>query len=151
MNIQTKYFGEIRIEENSILRFEQGLPAFEDETAFVLLPFTSDEVFFILQSIHTPQLAFVMTDPFQFFDDYQVEVPDSVIEQLEIEEEKDVALFVMLTLEEPFSETTANLQAPILLNMKVQKGKQHILSESPYERKHFIFPQDSQAEEKGAR
>ncbi|MFD2705628.1 flagellar assembly protein FliW [Salibacterium lacus] len=151
MNIHTKYFGEVTIDDNSIIRFDHGLPAFEDETAFVLLPFSSDEVFFILQSVHTPQLAFVVTDPFQFFNDYQVEVPDSVIEQLEIEKEEDVALFVMLTLEEPFSKTTANLQAPVLLNMKHQKGKQHILSESPYERKHFIFPQEEHAEQKGVR
>ncbi|SFL84377.1 flagellar assembly protein FliW [Salibacterium qingdaonense] len=151
MNIQTKYFGEVTIDDNRIIRFDHGLPAFEEETAFVLLPFSSDEVFFILQSVHTPQLGFVVTDPFQFFNDYQVEVPDSVVEQLAIERQEDVALFVTLTLEEPFSKTTANLQAPILLNMAAQKGKQHILSESPYERKHFIFPHNHHAEQKGAR
>ncbi|MGY4688917.1 flagellar assembly protein FliW [Salibacterium sp. K-3] len=151
MKLQTKYFGDITVQEDSIIRFDNGLPAFEDETAFVLLPFSSDEVFFILQSIHTPQLAFVVTDPFQFFQDYQVDVPDTVVEQLDIEKQEDVALFVMLTLEEPFSKTTANLQAPVVINMTQQKGKQHILSESPYDRKHFIFPQDDRAAQKGAR
>ncbi|MFZ4451061.1 flagellar assembly protein FliW [Salibacterium aidingense] len=153
MKLQTKYLGEIEIKEEQILNFEQGLPAFEDETAFVLLPFSSDEVFFILQSIHTPSLAFVVTDPFHFFDDYQVEVSDGVIEQLDIEKQEDVALFTVLTLQEPFSRTTANLQAPIIINMAEQKGKQIILSESSYETKHSIFSQEpgNSVNQKGAR
>ncbi|RSL29958.1 flagellar assembly protein FliW [Salibacterium salarium] len=153
MQLQTKHLGVLDIENEQILTFENGLPAFEEETAFVLLPFSSDEVFFILQSIHTPDLAFVMTDPFHFFNDYQVEVSDSVIEQLDIEKQEDVALFTVLNLQDPFSETTANLQAPVLINMVEKKGKQLILSDSPYERKHYIFSQTSEdsAQQKGAR
>ncbi|MDQ0298217.1 flagellar assembly factor FliW [Salibacterium salarium] len=153
MELQTKHLGVMEIEKEQILTFEYGLPAFEEETAFVLLPFSSDEVFFILQSVHTPELAFVMTDPFQFFEDYQVEVSDSVIEQLNIETQEDVALYTILTLQDPFSSTTANLQAPIIINMAEKAGKQVVLSDSPYQTKHHIFPQNNSddAQQKGAR
>ncbi|MFB5661000.1 flagellar assembly protein FliW [Alteribacillus sp. HJP-4] len=147
MKLQTKHNGEIEIDSRRVLTFELGLPAFENETSFVLLPFSNDEVFFILQSANTPTLAFVIANPFHFFPDYQVKLPDAVMEQLDIEKEEDVGIFAMLTLQEPFKKTTANLQAPIILNLKAQKGKQPVLNESGYERKHYLFPQKDEASE----
>jgi flagellar assembly factor FliW len=78
--------------------------------------------------------------------DYQVKLPDATIEQLEIVSEEDVATFIMLTVQEPFQETTANLQAPIIINATKQKGKQLLLSNSEYETKHTIFKQTVKGE-----
>ncbi|SDH64243.1 flagellar assembly protein FliW [Alteribacillus bidgolensis] len=153
MKLQTKHLGEVDIQQEEIYQFEQGLPAFEEETAFVLLPFSNDNIFFILQSVNNPELAFVVANPFHFFNDYQVKLSDSVLEQLAIEKEEDVAIFSVLTLEEPFNKTTANLQAPIVLNASKNKGKQFVLTESDYQTKHSLFPQQAQTaeNEKGGR
>ncbi|MFB4165215.1 flagellar assembly protein FliW [Alteribacillus sp. JSM 102045] len=145
MKLQTKHLGEVEVQREDIYTFEQGLPAFEEETSFVLLPFSKEDVFFILQSLNTPELAFVIANPFHFFNDYQVKLSDNLIEQLDIEKEEDVAIFSVLTLQEPFSETTANLQAPIVLNIAGKKGKQFVMSESGYQTKHSLFPQQSKA------
>lgn len=142
MNIQSKYVGEIDIEEQDIFSFEKGLPAFESETQFVLLPFGQDQVFQILQSVKSPEVAFVVASPFSLFQDYQVKLPESLQEQLMIQKEDDVAIFTILTLKEPFKDTTANLQAPVIFNVKEKKGKQLLLNDSPYERKHRIFPKE---------
>lgn len=39
MKIQTKYFGELNIDDSTTLLFSEGLFGFEQENEFVLLPF----------------------------------------------------------------------------------------------------------------
>ncbi|ADU31863.1 flagellar assembly protein FliW [Evansella cellulosilytica] len=137
MKLETKYSGEIEINEENIITFEHGVPSFEDEKKFVLLPFSNEpSPFYILQSVNTPGLAFVVMTPFQFFPNYEAKLSDSVIEQLEINDQEDVALFVILTVRETWAESTANLQGPIVINGKKQKGKQIALNDSEYKTKH---------------
>lgn len=139
MNIETKYLGKIEISQERVITFTKGIPAFEDQTSFVLLPFEENTPFFVLQSTKNVEVAFIVVNPFQFVSTYQVKLPDSTIDLLGIEKEEDVATFVMLTVREPFAETTANLQAPIIINAVKQKGKQLLMSDSSYKTKHAIF------------
>ncbi|MCT8140149.1 flagellar assembly protein FliW [Anaerobacillus sp. CMMVII] len=141
MIIKTKYLGEVEINEESIIKFENGIPSFLDEKQFVLLPFGQETPLYILQSVITPELGFVCVSPFQFFPDYQVKLSDSNLEALVIEKEEDVALYVILTVQDPFTDTTANLQGPIVINTKKQKAKQILLSETNYRTKHLLMPQ----------
>ncbi len=65
MKLSTKYFGEIEYTEEDVLSFPKGLFAFEEETEFLLLPFSgSNGTLLCLQSRATPQLAFVAMNPF---------------------------------------------------------------------------------------
>ena len=66
MKISTKYFGEITINEEEILTFESGIPGFLDEKQFIIQMLTDDGLYSVLQSVTTPELAFVITDPFFF-------------------------------------------------------------------------------------
>lgn len=141
MNIQTKYHGEISIDETKIIDFPEGIPSFLEEKQFTILPFTEDGTFSILQSIHTPSLAFVIINPFDFFKEYSIKLSDAVIESLAIEKEADVLLYTILTIHEPFKNTTTNLQGPIVINTPKQLGKQVILADSPYETKHLLTSQ----------
>ncbi len=141
MKIQTRYLGEVEINEEKIIHFDSGIPSFLDEKKFILLPLGEGTPFFILQSVVTPELGFVVVSPFQFFSDYQAKLSDSTIEALQIEKEENVALFVILTVQDPFNETTANLQGPVVINSKKQKGKQIALNDSNYGTKHLLMPQ----------
>lgn len=139
MNIQTKYFNEITIEEKNIIHFEHGIPGFLEEKQFVLLPLTEDNVYYVLQSVQTSKLAFVVTNPFLFFKDYDFNLDDATVEQLEIKDATDVAVYSILTLQDPFEKTTANLQAPIIINTKNNHAKQVILNDEKYTTKHPLF------------
>lgn len=139
MKIQTKYHGEIEIDDSKIVQFNSGIPSFLEEKEFCILPFGEDTPFFILQSVETPSLAFVIVSPFEFFSDYEVKLSNQAIDALEIESQEDVATFIILTVKEPFQNTTANLQGPIVINTKKQLGKQVILSDSPYQTKHPLI------------
>lgn len=141
MKIETKYLGEVEINEAKIIDFESGIPSFLDEKKFILLPFDETTPFYILQSVKTPQLGFVVVSPFQFFPDYQAKLSDATIAALKIEAETDVALFLILTVQEPFTLTTGNLQGPIAINSMKQKGKQIALNDPSYGTKHFLMPQ----------
>nr|WP_096437067.1 flagellar assembly protein FliW [Alteribacter populi] len=144
MQIETKYSGIIEIEEKQIIHFSQGIPSFEDEQAFILLPFSEEpSPFYILQSVHTPELAFVMANPFPFFPDYKVELSDGTIEQLAVEEKDDVAIFTMLTVKDPFEQTTTNLRGPVVINSRNQKAKQILLNDSEYDTRHRLLTKAS--------
>ncbi|MCM3714660.1 flagellar assembly protein FliW [Alkalihalobacillus oceani] len=139
MKIETKYQGIVEVAEDRFITFEKGLPAFEEETSFVLLPFEENTPFYVLQSTKSANVAFIVVNPFDYVAQYEVKLTDSTIEQLEIVKQEDVAIFVMLTIREPFAETTANLQGPVVINAAKQKGKQILMNETNYQTKHAIF------------
>lgn len=138
MNIQTQYFGEIRIKEEEIVHFESGIPGFLDEHQFCILPM-EDTPFFIMQSVKDENIAFVLADPFLHDSNYHFDLDDEVKEKLKIEKPKDVAVFVILTVREPLTETTANFQAPIIINQTKRLGKQMILHDKKLKVRTKIF------------
>ncbi|MDR7073152.1 flagellar assembly protein FliW [Fictibacillus barbaricus] len=137
MILHTKFEEEIEIRESDIIHFEQGLPGFEEEKQFVLVPI-EDTLFSILQSVSTKELAFFTVNPFLFFKEYDFELTESVQEQLNINNESDVMVQVILTINDPFEKSTANLQAPVVINHKENLAKQVVLTDSRYQTRHAL-------------
>src|SRR5690606_18296298 len=100
---------------------------FPEETKFVVLPLSEDASFSVMQSVATSGLAFIIASPFGFFPNYDFKLEDSVVEELELKSGKDVVVYSILTVEDPFEKTTANLQAPVIINKTNTKAKQVIL------------------------
>lgn len=132
MIIQTKYLGEAEVEDKKVIHFKSGLPGFETEKKFVLLDISEQVVFQILQSIQTKDLAFFVVNPYLLYEQYSIKLNEHVIESLEIKEEKDVVVLSVMTLKEPFTESTVNLKAPLIINMANNQGKQYILNDDTY-------------------
>ena len=139
MIISTKYHGEAEINSDEIITFNKGIPGFPEEKEFVILPLSDDDVFYVMQSLSTQELAFVLSSPFNFFKEYDFKLEESVVDELGLDSENDVILYSILTLQEPFEKTTANLQAPVIVNSKKRKAKQVILHSEQYSTKHLIF------------
>ncbi|MGC9932990.1 flagellar assembly protein FliW [Priestia aryabhattai] len=139
MKISTSYHGDIEIDNQQILTFNQGIPGFLEETEFVILPLPEAEAFQVLQSIQTKEVAFIITDPFQFFLDYDFQLEPQEIEKLQLQQAEDAAVYVLLTMSDSVEKITANLQAPVIINTKQQLAKQVILMNTAYETKHRIF------------
>ncbi|MFC0236471.1 flagellar assembly protein FliW [Fictibacillus phosphorivorans] len=138
MILHTKFEEIIEISEKDILHFEQGLPGFEDEKHFVLLPMEGTP-FSTLQSVSTKDLAFFTTNPFLFFKHYDFELVESVQKQLKIKEESDVLVQIILTMQEPLEKSTGNLQAPVVINVKENLAKQVILADNKYRTRHELL------------
>lgn len=130
MIIETKFLGEITIEEKEIIQFSNGLPGFEDIKEFVILPLEKDSPFAILQSIKRKEIGFVIALPFVFKQDYVFDINEEDKEELMIESLEDILTYSIVTLKEPFNSSTLNLQAPILINHKQKIAKQLVLQDS---------------------
>jgi flagellar assembly factor FliW len=138
MKIATKYHGEVEITPEEMYTFDNGLPGFEDEQSFVLLPFPDNDVFSILQSTKTSSTGFVVSQLFGFFPQYEFELDDNVKKQLDIDQKENVAVLTIITVNQSIEQSTANLQAPIIFNVQNKKGKQVILNDARYKTRHLL-------------
>lgn len=130
--IQTKYLGEVRVEQSQLIAFPAGLPGFIEETSFVLLNIPGNSVFQILQSISNPGIAFIVTDPYQLYKEYVIKLDDNLMESLHITTKEDVVVLSIVTLQEPFEDSTLNLKAPLIIHSKDLTGKQYIIHGDEY-------------------
>lgn len=140
MRIESVRLGTIDIEEEKIINFPQGILGFPDEQQYVLIPLGENNPFYFLQSVTDPAVSFVVTEPHLFFHDYEVELSDDIVEQLSIVKPEDVAMYSIVTLREPFKQSTTNLQAPLIINVATRKAAQYILGNEHYLTKHPLFP-----------
>lgn len=130
MKIDTKFLGEIEIEQTEILTFEQGLLGLEEERKFVLLPIDADLPLAILQSIEKKDIGFVVAFPFAFKKDYSFDISEDDLEKLEFEKAEDVLTYAIVTMKETLQESTMNLLAPLIINMDKKIGKQIVLQDN---------------------
>ena len=130
MNIETKFLGQVTIEEKEIIKFPNGIPGFEDNKYFVILPLEKDSPFAILQSIKQQEIGFVIALPFIFKDDYVFDLMEEDKEELKLMSSEDLIIYSIVTLKEPFNSSTLNLQAPLLINHKQKVAKQLVLQDA---------------------
>lgn len=144
--INTVRFGEIEVEEDKIVHFEQGIPAFEDEHEFVIIPYDPESPYVFLQSLATPELAFLMTIPFIFFPDYEFNLDDDVLKKMAIKVQEDILVYTLITIPNgEIKNMTANLLAPVVVNKNTMQARQVVLERSKYTTKHRLFPEDAAA------
>ncbi|MHA6258387.1 flagellar assembly protein FliW [Sporosarcina sp. CAU 1771] len=148
MQIQTKFHGTIKINPDQTWSFPKGLPGFETEKEFTLLPIEDNNEFQVLQSIQTSDIAFIVTNPYTVIEDYSFKVDEPTIDLLEIEKQEDVFVLGVLSLKDPFETSTINLQAPLIFQTKVKKAKQMILNDTTFGMRHPIGKQVAATERK---
>lgn len=140
--INTLRFGELEIEEQDVVRFADGIPAFEDEHEFVVLPYEEGTPYMFLQSMMTPELAFLMTDPFVFFPDYSFELDDENMDKLAINSMDDVLVCTLISVPRSgVADMTTNLLAPVVINRHTMQARQIVLEKTQYTTKHRLFPE----------
>lgn len=130
MKIQTKFLGEVQINPASIIQFPQGIPAFEEEKDFVVIPLGAQSPFVTLQSVQTPSVGFMAAYPYHFKPNYAFDLEQEDLQQLQIEKSEDVLVYAILTLKDTLENSTMNLLAPVAINVKKQIGKQVVLHEN---------------------
>lgn len=138
MNINTKYLGKMDIDKSKVIQFESGLPGFLEEKEFVMLDIPDNTLLQILQSVATPELAFFVTNPHFFYQDYQFRLDEQVVDMLKIQDKKGIIILSILTIKDPFRLSTINLKAPLIINWPTKLGKQVILNDEKYDMKATI-------------
>jgi flagellar assembly factor FliW len=125
-----------------VIEFPNGLPGFPEEKDFIILDMPGNAAFQLLQSITTSELAFVITNPYLFYQDFELKLEKELLEQLEIKEENEVAIYAIVTVQQPFSNSTMNLRAPLVVNTKKFTGKQYIVNDSIYSSRSSLTPEE---------
>lgn len=148
MKIVSDVFDEIEVSDEKVIKFEDGIPGFESEKEFVFINNTDDaeSPFVWMQSAQTPELAFLLIDPFKHYSDYDIELSDVIVDKLKIEDPNDVGVLTMVSIPENPKNITTNLQGPIVVNLKSGLGKQVILDDPRWTVRHYILPESERGE-----
>lgn len=141
MTIQTSRFGTIAVSDGDILNFPEGLLGFTDLARFVLLDDPNDEIFAWLQSCEEPSIAFPILEPELFLENFQLNLTKNDLKTLEASPENKQGLrpFCIITIPEDPTLMTANLKAPIIVNVAQRLGRQCVLQDNKLEIREPIF------------
>ncbi len=149
-SVETKYFGTLPCAEESVFEFPVGLPAFEDEKAFVLIETAQSAPLVFLQSLTRATLCF-LAFPIQVVDpEYALSVAPEDLEALDLGASgqpqlgSEVVVLALISLDNEFM-ATANLMAPVVLNVKTQRGLQAIRRDRLYSHQHTVPRPQEQA------
>lgn len=136
MNVETTRFGPVEVDDNRIISFAAGLLGFANYHRYALLQPDEEGVFYWLQSVETPELAFVVTDPSLWVRDYQAAIRPEQKEELGLTRVDDAQVFVIVN---KYDRTlTANLQGPLVVNIHSRQAMQLVLAEKRWTTRHAI-------------
>lgn len=140
MKIITSRFGEVDISDDLVFELINPILGYDEEKEFIFIEHKSQTNLKWLQSVKSPDLAFVITIPGLFGIDYSYELPTNVQEELEINFADDIMTFniVLIPHENPRA-STINLLAPVIFNINNKKGAQVILSGTNFQVNHPLF------------
>ena len=112
--------------------FEKGIPGFENYRYFNVNIVKKNKKIYNIVSKEDSNVGFISISPFDIKKDYEIDLDDEFIKELDIKDEKDVLVICLITLGKSLKESTANLKAPIIINIKNNRGKQLILQDDKY-------------------
>ncbi len=128
--IRTSQFGEIEVEQRHIFTFETGLLGFETLQHFVLIAEEETLPFKWLISIDQPEIGFPLLSP------WHIDLTYNPGKKFNLDRK---VLFVVVTLENSRGLMTANMKAPIILDVVDQSGLQTVLPKDRYS-PDFVIP-----------
>lgn len=141
MIIKTKYFGDINIDENKIILFEDGILGFPDYKKYLFMESGEEgSPFFWLQSIEDVDIVFPLIDVIRFIPSYNPVVDSSEIEALG-DEDDELAIYNILLIpkDKGAKDSTVNLKAPVVINLNTLKARQIISSNEEYPVKYYLY------------
>jgi flagellar assembly factor FliW len=113
--------------------FEKGIPGFEEYKTFIINNIEGDEKLKMITSTEDSNVGFVVISPFEVKKDYEIDLNNEIIAELEIHKQEDILVLNLITLGKTLETSTVNLKAPVIINIKNNKGKQLILQDDKYQ------------------
>ena len=139
MEIVSHIHGIMVYEADEIITFEKGIPGFQNLKKFFIKEIGEDSPFSILQSIEDKEIGFILISPFLVYENYEINLSEEITNNLKISSSNEVLLYSIVTLSSNTKEITANLKAPIVINLNTKKAEQYIIDKDTYKIKEKIF------------
>ena len=125
--IDSTRFGALDIPDDAVIEFPNGLIGLGG-TRYTLIAREESAPFLWLHSIDDPSLAIPVTNPWNFFASFEVEISDSEAERIGITDPAGAEVLVTVRAGESLEDFRANLRAPIL----IAGGRGHqVINEAP--------------------
>jgi flagellar assembly factor FliW len=146
-NVQTRFFGELDYQNEALFRFPSGLPGFEDHRHFVFLKKPGLEPLMFLQSLHNRSLCFILLPMRAIDENFQIELTPDELREIDLDPGRtlvigqDILCAAMICSGEG-NVPTANLMAPVVVNLHNNMGIQTIHPETNYSHRHPLLPVD---------
>lgn len=139
MIISTSRFGQVELKPEDVLNFPEGLLGFADLRKFALLDDPNDEIFAWLQSCEAPQIAFPVLEPELFSAQYKANLTKSDMEALKLTGQDKARYFSIVTIPDDPTLMTANLKAPVVVNVVERTARQCVLQDNNLAIREPIF------------
>ena len=141
-NCESKYWGPLDYCEDSVIDFPAGIPGFEQERHFVLIEQRALDPLVFLQSLATPTLCFPAVHVRAVRPDYQLRISAEELDLVRLPGGRQPLIGRELTclalVHIAPDEMTANLLAPIVINVPARRAVQAILVGTEYSHRHRI-------------
>jgi flagellar assembly factor FliW len=112
------------------LEFLGPVAGFPDHRRYVLVELDESSLLRALQSLDDPALRFLVLPPGPFFPDYEPEIGGDWVDQLELTTAEDALVLVVITPGATAADATANLLAPVVINVHTRRAAQIVLDDS---------------------
>ena len=127
VTLHSTRFGHLEVPTDAIIEFPNGLIGLEG-TQWALLARSEDSAFIWLHSVDDPDLAIPVTNPWRFFEGFELEVSDEEASRIGISETDQTSVYVTVRAAEELEDFHANLRAPIV----IAGGRGHqVINEAP--------------------
>jgi len=126
--------------DKDIILFEEGLIGFPGDKRFILIESESVSPFRVLKCVDSPKIGFLVLDPRAVIKTYERSIPQESWRSLEVVDKSDRLTLVISIIGKNPQESTANLQAPLLINHRKMLGKQLILTTARYSVTQKLLP-----------
>ena len=147
--LETKCFGTTEYEPDSVFRFPSGLPGFEAEKEFVFLERPQTDPLLFLQSISNPGLCFITLPILAADPRYRLQLTPEDRADLELPPEGDLVIgkdilcaAIVCAADESHPQPTANLRAPIVVNLPRRIGLQAVQLQCDYSYQHPLLARE---------
>jgi flagellar assembly factor FliW len=138
MMISSTRFGEVEVRDDAVLDFPDGLFGLPG-TQYALLGDAPDSPFFWLHSTQHDDVAVPVTNPWLFFDAYEVRVSDEDAARLELADPGDADILCVVRATERLEDFSVNLAAPVVLHTASRLGRQIINDAHGYAVREPLF------------
>lgn len=139
MIIQTTRFGQVELKQEDVITFPEGLLGFADLRKFVLLDDPNDDIFAWLQSCEAAQVAFPVLEPELFHHEYKVTLTKTDLESVKLSAQQKPRFFSIVTIPDDPTQMTANLKAPVVVNVQERIARQCVLQDNNLAIREPIF------------
>lgn len=114
MTIHSTRFGRLEVPAEAVIDFPSGLIGLPG-TRWALIARSDDSAFVWLHSVDHPELAVPVTNPWRFFESYEVELSEEEAARVGIDAAEQASVYVTVRAGEALEDFVANLRAPILI------------------------------------